>query len=70
VNGSTTLIYLFDLPLGPEEINPRLTKWLIEYHFTRPHQSLGYLAPVEDIGEELAKIRSPVLPMWSASTRG
>ena len=34
----------------------------------KPYQSLGYLAPVEYIERELAKIRSPVLPMWSAST--
>ena len=45
------------------------TEWLIEYNFNRPHQSLGYLAPVEYTEKELAKIRSPVLPMWSASTR-
>jgi hypothetical protein len=32
------------------------------------HQSLSYLAPIEYIEKELAKIRSPVLPMWSAST--
>ncbi len=28
------------LTLEPEELNPRLTKWLIEYNFNRPHQSL------------------------------
>ena len=42
--------------------------WLIEYNFNRPHQSPGYLATVEYIERELAKIRRPVLPMWSAST--
>jgi len=42
-------------------------KWLIEYNFNRPHQSLAYLALVEYIEKELAKICSPVLPMWSAS---
>ncbi len=46
----------------------RLTEWLIEYNFNRPHQSPGYLAPVEYIERELAKIHSLVLPMWSAST--
>jgi len=30
--------------------------------------SLFYLTPVEYIERELTKIRSPVLPMWSAST--
>ena len=62
-------LYNFNLALDPEELNPWLTEWLIEYNFNRPHQSLGYLAPVEYIERELAKIRSPVLPMWSASTR-
>jgi len=36
--------------------------------FNRPHQSLGYLAPIEHIEKELAKICCSVLPMWSAST--
>jgi len=61
-------LYNFNLALDPEELNPRLTEWLIEYNFNRPHQSLAYLTPVEYIEKELAKIRSPVLPMWSAST--
>jgi len=38
------------------------------YNFNCPHQSLVYLTPVECIERELAKIHSPVLPMWSAST--
>lgn len=63
-------LYNFNLSLDPEELNPRLTEWLIEYNFNRPHQSLAYLAPVEYIEKELAKIRSPVLSMWSASTCG
>jgi len=62
-------LYNSNLSLDPEELNPRLTEWLIEYNFNRPHQSLAYLAPVEYIEKELAKIRSPVLPMWSATTR-
>jgi len=61
-------LYNSNLSLDPEELNPQLTEWLVEYNFNRPHQSLGYLAPVEYIEKELAKIRSPVLPMWSAST--
>ena len=61
-------LYNFNLSLDPEELNPRLTEWLIEYNFNRPHQSLAYLTPVEYIEKELAKIRSPVSPMWSAST--
>jgi len=61
-------LYNFNLCLDPEELNPELTEWLIEYNFNRPHQSLGYLTPIEYIERELAKIHSPVLPMWSAST--
>jgi transposase InsO family protein len=62
-------LYDSNLSLDPEELNPRLTEWLIEYNFNRPHQSLAYLTPIGYIEKELAKIRSPVLPMWSASTR-
>ena len=61
-------LYNSNLSLDPEELNPRLTEWLIEYNFNRPHQSLGYLAPIEYIERELAKISCPVLPMRSAST--
>jgi len=61
-------LYNSNLSLDPEELNPRLTKWLIEYNFNRPHQSLGYLAPIEHIEKEFAKIHRPLLPMWSATT--
>jgi transposase InsO family protein len=61
-------LYNFNLSLDPEELNHRLTEWLIEYNFNRPHQSLAYLTPVEYIEKALVKTRSPVLPMWSAST--
>jgi transposase InsO family protein len=62
--------WLYDpnLSLDPEELNPRATEWLIEYNFNHPHQSLPYLTPIGCIEKELAKTRSPVLPMWSAST--
>ena len=62
-------LYNSNLSLDPEELNPRLTEWLVEYNFNRPHQSLAYLSPVEYIEKELAKIPGQVLPMWSASTR-
>jgi transposase InsO family protein len=62
-------LYNSNLSLDPEELNPRLSEWLIEYNFNRPHQSLGYLAPMEYIEKELAKLCCPLLPMWSASTR-
>jgi transposase InsO family protein len=64
-------LYNFNLCLDPEELNPGLTEWLIptsRHNFNRPHQSLAYLTPVEYIEKELAKIHSPVLAMWSAST--
>ena len=61
-------LYNSNLSLDPEELNPRLIDWLVEYNFNRPHQSLGYLTPVEYIEKELAKIHSPVSPMWSATT--
>jgi transposase InsO family protein len=57
-----------NLSLDPEELNPRLSEWLTEYNFNRPHQSLAYLAPVEYIEKGLAEIRSPVLPIGSATT--
>ena len=43
--------------------NQRLTEWLIEYNFERPHQSLDYLSPIE-----FSQKYSKVLPMWSSST--
>jgi len=61
-------LYNLNLSLDPEELNPGLTERLIEYNFTRPQQSLGCLAPAEYMERELAKIHSPVLPMWSAGT--
>ena len=61
-------LYDSNLTLDPVEFNPRLTEWLIEYNFNRPHQSLDYLTPVEYIEKELTKVKSPVLPMWSANT--
>jgi len=56
-------LYNFTLSLGPQELNPQLTEWLIEYNFNRPHQSLAYLTPVEYIEHEFAKISHKVLPM-------
>jgi len=55
--------------LSNEELNPRLTEWLIKYNSNRPHQSLAYLSPVEQIERELAKIRSPVLPYGQPAQR-
>ena len=44
--------------------NQRLTEWLIEYNFKRPHQSLGYETP---IGFHYKYHK--VLPMYPSSTR-
>jgi transposase InsO family protein len=55
------------LSLHLEELKARLTEWLMEYNFNRPHQSLAYLAPIQYIERGLAKIRRPVSLMWSAS---
>jgi transposase InsO family protein len=48
-------LYNSNLSLDPEEFNPRLTEWLIEYNFNRPQQSFGYIAPVEYIEKNLLK---------------
>ena len=53
-------LYNCNLCLDPEVLNPRLTEWLIEYDFHRPHQSLAYLTTIAYTERELAKIRSPV----------
>lgn len=43
--------------------NSKLTEWLIEYNFRRPHQSLGYEAPVEFHYQH-----HKVLPMYPSRT--
>lgn len=48
----------------PVLFNQRLTEWLIEYTFVRPHQTLGYDTPWE-FYQRSAK----VLPMYSSRTR-
>jgi transposase InsO family protein len=45
------------------EFNRRLTEWLIEYNFRRPHQSLGYLSPINFIYRH-----QRLLPMYPSST--
>ena len=44
-------------------LNQNLTEWLIEYNFTRPHQTLGYVTPMEYY-EKANKLS----PMYSSST--
>lgn len=48
----------------PVEFNRELTKWLIEYNFVRPHQSLGYDTPWQWY-QKTAK----VLPMSPSRTK-
>ena len=45
--------------------NERLTDWLVEYNFERPHQSLNYLSPVE-FNQQFSKVSKG----WSSSTGG
>ena len=44
------------------EFNRNLTEWLIEYNFKRPHQSLGYMSPINFIYKH-----QPLLPMYPSS---
>jgi transposase InsO family protein len=46
-----------------EEVNQRLTDWLVEYNSVRPHQALDYLTPLEYIDQH-----TTVLPMSSSHT--
>lgn len=46
-----------------DRFNQRLTDWLIEYNFHRPHQSLGYMPPI-NFHYKYHK----VLPMYPSST--
>ncbi len=48
----------------PLLLNQRLTEWLIEYDFKRPHRSLGYLSLMEYLGNN-----QKVLLMSGSSTR-
>jgi transposase InsO family protein len=45
------------------EFNRRVTEWLVEYNFRRPHQTLGYMSPM-NFHYKYHK----VLPMYPSST--
>lgn len=47
----------------PALFNHKLTEWLIEYNFFRPHQALGYLTPMCFIQK-----KGELLPMCPSST--
>lgn len=57
-------VQLDNLTADVPEFNRRLTEWLIEYNFRRPHQSLGYLSPINFIYRY-----QRLLPMYPSSTR-
>lgn len=44
--------------------NRRLTEWLIEYNFKRPHQTLGYMSPIN-----FSYKYHKVLPMYPSNTQ-
>ena len=49
--------------LDTQRFNRNLTEWLVEYNFRRPHQSLGYIAPINFQVKHLK-----LLPMYPSST--
>jgi len=53
-------LQLGNLVAEPDQFNPLLTEWLIEYNCNRPHEALGYLTPIEFISQTRA---GKVLPM-------
>ena len=48
---------------NPVVFNQKLTEWLIEYNFYRPHCSLGYMSPML-----LIQKHKHLLPMYSSDT--
>lgn len=52
-----------NLSADTKAFNQRLTEWLVEYNFKRPHQTLGYLPPI-NFHYKYHK----VLPMYPSST--
>jgi transposase InsO family protein len=58
-------IQLGNASADPIFFNQKLTQWLIEYNFHRPHQTLGYMPPMN-----FSFKYHRVLPMYPSSTRG
>lgn len=58
-------IQLGNMTTDTREFNRRLTEWLVEYNFKRPHQTLGYSTPIEFVQKH-----GKVSERYSSSTRG
>ena len=56
-------ISLGNMTADTAAFNQRLTEWLVEYNFSRPHQTLGYLPPISFTFKY-----HKVLPMYPSST--
>ena len=56
-------IQLGNMTADCDIFNQRLTEWLVEYNFKRPHQSLGYETPIK-----FHYKYHKVLPMYPSST--
>ena len=50
-----------------DKLNIAMTEWLVEYNFTRPHETLDYKTPFEYF-EDTLKSNNILLPMYSART--
>ena len=60
---SEEFIQMGNVVIDTREFNRRLTEWLVEYNFRRPHQALGYVSPINLIYK-----KEHLLPMYPSST--
>jgi putative transposase len=60
---SEEFIAMGNMTPDTEEFNHRLTEWLIEYNFYRPHQALDYSTPINFIYSH-----ERLLPMYPSNT--